>query len=231
MHPGARLDHPRLINDVLGKADDPAVRTVLSELILRAQAQARYNPECTPHFGLSLEAYLHFTSPIRRYADLVAHRSLIQALGLGTGGEAPDRAELDVIAGEINKTERRSISVERAVVDRYVALLGKAFEGKELEGRIAGANRVGLFVRFEEPYLDGFAPAALLPQDYWRLSRDGMSMDGRSSGMSYRIGDSVTARIREVEVATGSVTLELSPPEGGLRRKRGGKRLIKKRRR
>ena len=106
-----------------------------------------------------------------------------------------------------------------------------AFEGKELEGRIAGANRVGLFVRFEEPYLDGFAPAALLPQDYWRLSRDGMSMDGRSSGMSYRIGDSVTARIREVEVATGSVTLELSPPEGGLRRKRGGKRLIKKRRR
>ena len=230
MHPGARLDHPRLINDVLGKADDPAVRTVLSELILRAQAQARYNPECTPHFGLSLEAYLHFTSPIRRYADLVAHRSLIQALDLGKGGEAPDRAELEVIAGEINKTERRSISVERAVVDRYVALLGKAFEGKELEGRIAGINRVGLFVRFEDPYLDGFAPAALLPQDYWRLSRDGMSMDGRSSGMSYRIGDGVTARIREVEVATGSVTLELPPPEGGLRRKRGGKRLIKKRR-
>ena len=230
MHPGARLDHPRLINDVLGKADDPAVRTVLSELILRAQAQARYNPECTPHFGLSLEAYLHFTSPIRRYADLVAHRSLIQALDLGKGGEAPDRAELEVIAGETNMTERRSISIERAVVDRYIALLGKAFEGKELEGRVSGINRVGLFVRFEDPYLDGFAPATLLPQDYWCLSRDGMSMDGRNSGMSYRIGDSVTARIREVEVVTGSVTLELSLPKG-LRRKRGGKRLIKKRRR
>ncbi len=230
MHPGARLDHPRLINDVLAKADDPAVRTVLSELILRAQAQARYNPECTPHFGLSLEAYLHFTSPIRRYADLVAHRSLIQALALGKGGEAPDRAELEVIAGETNKTERRSISIERAVVDRYVALLGKAFEGKELEGRVSGINRVGLFVRFEDPYLDGFAPAALLPQDYWCLSRDGMSMDGRNSGMSYRIGDSVNAQIREVEVVTGSVTLELSLPKG-LRRKPGGKRLIKKRRR
>ncbi len=231
MHPGARLDHPRLINGVLAKTDDPAIRTVLSDLILRAQAQARYNPDCTPHFGLSLEAYLHFTSPIRRYADLVAHRSLISALELGSDGQAPDTAELEAIAGEINKTERRSISVERAVVDRYVALLGKSFEGKELEGRITGANRVGLFVRFEEPCLEGFAPAALLPQDYWRLSRDGMSMDGRSSGMTYRIGDSVTARIREVEVATGSVTLELSPPEGGLCRKRGGKRLIKKRRR
>lgn len=235
MHPGARLDHPRLINDVLAKADDPAVRTVLSELILRAQAQARYSPDCTPHFGLSLDAYLHFTSPIRRYADLVAHRSLIDALDLGAGGKAPDRAELEVVAGEINKTERRSISVERAVVDRYVALLGKAYEGKSLEGRIVGANRAGLFVRFEDPYLDGFAPAALLPDDYWHLSRDGMSMDGRSSGMSFRLGDSVTARVRDVEVATGSVTLELSPPEKAgkkaLRRKRDGKRLPKRRRR
>lgn len=226
--PGARLDRPRDLNALLERLDDPATRSVLSELILRAQAQARYAPDCDPHFGLALQAYAHFTSPIRRYADLVVHRALIAALKLGDGGHIEDIETLEETADAVNKTERRSASVERATLDRYSALLAARHVGETLEGRIVGANRAGLFVRLTGPMVDGFAPAALLPNDHWRLSRDGLAMEGRRGRKAYRVGDAVTAYVRDAEPATGAVTLEIvstraktaKPPKRFTRKRR-----------
>lgn len=226
--PGARLDRPRHLNALLAGVDDPPTRSILSELILRSQAQARYSAECAPHFGLALEAYAHFTSPIRRYPDLVVHRALVRALGLGDGGRIETADALDGLAESVNRTERRSAMVERAVLDRYSALFATEHIGETLDGRIVGANRVGLFIRFNDPLLEGFAPAALLPDDYWRLSRDGMAMEGRRSRKTFRVGDAVSAFVREADAATGSVVVEIrtgKPPQ------RPGKRFTKKRRR
>lgn len=225
--PGARLDRPKHLNALLAGVDDPATRTVLSELVLRAQAQARYSPDCDPHFGLALDAYAHFTSPIRRYADLVVHRALIQALKLGDGGRTENVDTLDALADGVNKTERRSAMVERATLDRYSALFASQHVGETLEGRIVGANRAGLFIRFNAPLLEGFAPAALLPDDYWRLSRDGLAMEGKRSRRKYKVGDSVSAFVRAAEPATGSVTVEIVSTGKGRRIQ---KRFTKKRR-
>ncbi len=225
--PGVRLDRPRDLNALLKRLDDPATRHVLSDLILRAQAKARYAADCDPHFGLAIEAYAHFTSPIRRYADLVVHRALIAALHLGDGGANEAVEALEMTADAINLTERRSATVERGVLDRYAALLAVGHVGETHEGRIVGANRVGLFIRFEDLLLDGFAPVALLPGDYWELSRDGLAMEGRSTGKRFRLGDAVTAYVRSADAATGSVTLEIRTTLGGAR---PGKRYTRKRR-
>lgn len=226
--PGARMDRPRDLNRLLGGVEDPATRTVLSELILRAQAQARYQADCNPHFGLALDAYAHFTSPIRRYADLVVHRALIAALGLGDGGRIEDVQALETTADDINRTERRSSSVERATLDRYGALIATLHVGEAHAGRIVGANRAGLFVRFGDPVLEGFAPAALLPSAHWRLSRDGLAMEASGGRGRFRVGDAVEARIRDADAATGGVTVEILST-GGKPPKRA-KRFARKRR-
>lgn len=223
--PGARLDRPSDLNALLARIEDPQTRTILSELILRAQARARYGADCDPHYGLALEAYTHFTSPIRRYADLVAHRALIAALNLGEGGAIDTPEMLEAIADAVNRTERRSAVVERSVLDRYAALMAARHVGETFEGRVVGANRAGLFIRFDHSLLEGFAPAALLPDDFWRLSRDGMAMEG-GSGAAIRVGDPVSARIRDADAKTGGVTLEILTATRGAR---PPKRYIKRR--
>ena len=226
--PGARMDRPRDLNQLLASVDDSATRTVLSELILRSQAQARYQVECEQHFGLALDAYSHFTSPIRRYADLVVHRALIAALNLGDGGRIEDEAALETTADDINRTERRSSKIERATLDRYGALIATLHVGETHSGRIVGANSAGLFVRFDDPVLEGFAPAALLPSDYWRLSRDGLAMEGANSRKTYRVGDAIDGRIRDADAATGGVTIEILSTGG--RPPQRAKRFTRRRR-
>lgn len=226
--PGARLDRPCDLNALLARIDDPSTRTLLSELILRAQAQARYGADCDPHFGLALEAYAHFTSPIRRYSDLVVHRALIQALDLGDGGRIEAVEALEDTADAVNRTERRSAAVERATLDRYSALLAERHVGEILDGRIVGANRAGLFVRLTGPMIDGFAPAALLPDAHWRLSRDGLALEAGRGKRAYRVGDTVEARIRDADAATGAVTLEIS---GGASKSTGKAKRFTRRRR
>lgn len=226
-HPGARLDRPRDLTELLDRIEDSGARTVLSELILRAQARAAYAAECRPHFGLALRHYAHFTSPIRRYADLVVHRALIETLALGSDGDVEAVETLETVADQINRTERRSALVERAVMDRYSALLATGHVGETLPGRIVGANRAGLFIRLDGLMLDGFAPAALLPADYWSLSRDGLALEASSGGKAYRVGDDVTVRVRDADAATGGVTMEL---QGTSFRHKSGKGFTRRRR-
>lgn len=208
-HPGARMDNSQHLNGLLRRIDDLETKTILSELILRAQAQARYSPECQGHFGLALTAYTHFTSPIRRYADLIVHRALIKALDLGPDGFVDGVDELENVSEQINRTERRSSLIERTTLDRYGASLASKYVGEEFEGQIVGLNRAGLFVRILEPVLDGFVPAAHLSDDYWTLSRDGLAMESKSTKTAFKLGSSVTVRIESADPATGSVNLSI----------------------
>ncbi len=211
-HPGARMDTTKHLNSLLGRIQDQDTKIILSELILRAQAQARYSPECDGHFGLALTAYTHFTSPIRRYADLIVHRALIVALNLGSDGHIDSEDDLEAISDQINRTERRSSLIERNTLDRYGAFLASNYLGEEFSGRIVGLNRAGLFVRISDPVLDGFIPAAQLSEDYWQLSRNGLAMESRSTKTAFHLGNTVAIRIENVDAPTGTVTFSIKNP-------------------
>src|SRR5690606_23198067 len=138
-------------NRALGKAREAGNIEQVSEMVLRSQAQAEYAPENYGHFGLNLDRYAHFTSPIRRYADLVVHRALIAALGLGDDGlRATDIARLPAIATHISSTERRAMSAERETADRLLAQFLAERIGATFVGRIAGVTKAGLFIRLAE---------------------------------------------------------------------------------
>src|SRR5207302_949136 len=150
-------------NRVLERAADTQEASVVTELVLRTQAQAAYSPNNIGHFGLALPRYAHFTSPIRRYADLLVHRALI-------AGGAPARdagASLGGIAEHISATERRATAAERAALDRYRASLMSGAIGTSYAARIAGVARFGLFVTLPESGTDGLVPIASLPSDYY----------------------------------------------------------------
>ena len=135
---------------------------------LRTQSQAIYSPENIGHFGLNLKKYAHFTSPIRRYSDLIVHRALIKALNFGPDGP-PDKqsVQLDEISEHLVRTERRSMAAEREATDRYLAHFLADRVGAEFEGRITGVTASGLFIRLEETGADGFCPASRISEEYW----------------------------------------------------------------
>ena len=142
---------PSHFNGVLTRLKETEHGQLIHEVVLRAQSQAEYNPQNIGHFGLNLLRYAHFTSPIRRYADLIVHRGLIGGLGLGEGGlPAGIESELAEIAAEISVTERRAMAAERDTIDRLVAYWLADRVGATFAGRIAGVTRAGLFVKLDE---------------------------------------------------------------------------------
>lgn len=218
----------RLLERVHGTSEQELVNT----LILRTQAMAEYNPRNIGHFGLALARYAHFTSPIRRYADLLVHRSLIAAQKLGPDGEdlatAFDRyADL---APKISAAERRAQAAERDTVDRYLALFLRDRVGETVEGRVRGASRAGLFVALDGTDADAFIPISDLPRDYYIHDHDRAALVGERTGRQFRLGDRLTVRIRETTPLTGGILLDLvaggtkgATPRGQSRRK-GGRR-------
>jgi len=205
---------PRALTDLLHKvADRPSARMV-NELILRAQSQAVYSPNNIGHYGLALTRYAHFTSPIRRYADLLVHRSLIAGLGLGDGALPADAAGRYPEIGEhISFTERRSATAERDAVDRFVAAFLQERVGDIFAGAITSVTRFGLFVKLDETGADGLVPMSLLPDDYYVHDEASHSLVGRRWGRSYHLGERVMARLREAEPITGGLVLELVESE------------------
>ena len=201
---------PSHFNGVLGRVRGQAVEALVNEVVLRAQAQAEYSHENYGHFGLNLRRYAHFTSPIRRYADLIVHRALIRALGLGDGGLNHMRCgELAQIAEHISAAERRAMAAERETVDRLVAAHLADRVGAMFEGRIAGVTRVGLFVKLTETGADGFVPAATLGDDYFRYEEGTRSLVGARTGETYRLGDPVRARLVEAAPFAGALRFEI----------------------
>jgi ribonuclease R len=203
----------------LNRLLDQAAGTDAAELInlstLRAMTQAYYAPANYGHFGLALRSYAHFTSPIRRYADLVVHRGLIAAHGWGDGGLTVDDIErLEATAQHISETERRSMTAERDTTDRYLAAYLADRVGSEFTGRISGIARFGAFVKLDETGADGLVPMRALGAEYFHFDREAQTLMGAESGRIIAIGQRVEVRLAEAVPVTGGLMLELLSIEG-----------------
>lgn len=214
---------PMHFNRILARAaDTPHIHT-LNTVILRSQSQALYSPANLGHFGLSLDRYAHFTSPIRRYADLVVHRALIRALDLGSDGLLPEtEGRLEEISEHISITERRAMAAERDATDRYMAAYMKDHIGAEFEGTISGVTRFGLFISLAASGAEGLVPIRTLSDDYYRHDEARHALIGERSGRRFGLGDNVTVRLAEAEPLSGAMRFELLYDR--LATRRGGKR-------
>ena len=220
----ARGERPQThrFNTLLGEAGSGEHRDVVTEMVLRSQAQAVYAPDNIGHFGLHLAKYAHFTSPIRRYSDLIVHRALIRAMQLGPDGLGDQNAaRMEELAEHLSTTERRSMAAEREATDRYLAHFMADRVGAEFEGRIAGLNKAGLFIKLAETGADGFVPISKLSDEYWVHDERAQALVTRGSGRRYEMGQTVSVRLQEAAPLTGGLLLEmLSKP---LPRKAGSK--------
>jgi ribonuclease R len=225
--PGAALK-PEAFNRILARAKTLPVPELVNEVVLRSQAQAEYTPANIGHFGLNLARYAHFTSPIRRYADLIVHRALIRALKLGAGGLEDDEiGRLAETAKEISEAERRAMAAERETTDRLIAAHLADRVGATFEGRIAGATRSGLFVKLRETGADGFVPASTLGRDYYSYVEEAHALVGSRSGETYQLGDPVTVRLVEAIPTAGALRFEILTPgkKGALSAIKGARRF------
>ncbi|MFD1627549.1 ribonuclease R [Azospirillum griseum] len=196
---------------ILRRVDGTAVSQLVSEVILRAQAQAAYSPDNIGHFGLVLRRYAHFTSPIRRYADLIVHRGLIRALSVGVGGL--DDAGLERLAetgDHLSSTERRAAAAERDAVDRFTAAHLADRIGARFAGRVSGVTRFGLFIRLDESGADGLIPISALADDRYEHDEAARALVGQRNGHRHRLGDAVTVVLVEADPLTGSTLFHLA---------------------
>lgn len=200
----------KALNAVLAKAEGLPSKDLVHEMILRSQAQAEYSIENAGHFGLHLARYAHFTSPIRRYADLIVHRALIRALKLGDDGlETKHFADLSAIAQSISETERRAMAAERETIDRLIAAHLADKVGASFQARISGVTRSGLFVRLAETGADGFVPISTLDGGYYDFIEEAMALRERKTELTYRLGDDVEVRLVEAIPAAGALRFEM----------------------
>jgi len=199
-----------LFNAILGRVRGTQNEHIVNEVVLRSQAQAEYAVENYGHFGLNLRRYTHFTSPIRRYADLLVHRALIEALQLEPNSQiSMERSELAEIAASISAAERRAMAAERETNERLIAAHLSGQIGASFTGRISGASNAGLFVKLDETGADGFIPAACLGHDYFRYDPAGHALIGTHGGRTHRLGDPVTVRLIEAAPLAGALRFEL----------------------
>ncbi|NOD32324.1 ribonuclease R [Ruegeria atlantica] len=213
----------RHLNALLNAAAGTEDAELINLSTLRSMAQAYYSPENFGHFGLALRNYAHFTSPIRRYADLIVHRALISAHGWGKDGLTEDEiARLEETATHISDTERRSMMAERDTTDRYLAAYLSERVGNEFTGRISGIARFGAFVKMEETGADGLVPVRSLGREFFHFDREAGTLMGSDSGLIIAIGQRVTVRLTEATPVTGGLELELlSIDDQALPRGRG----------
>jgi ribonuclease R len=204
---------PEAFNKILARAKTLPVPELVNEVILRSQAQAEYKPQNIGHFGLNLAKYAHFTSPIRRYADLIVHRALIRALKLGDDGLQDQEAlRLTDTAKEISDAERRAMAAERETTDRLIAAHLADRINATFEGRIAGVTRSGLFVKLRETGADGFIPVSTLGQEFYTHIEEAHALSGSRTGETYQLGDAVTVRLVEAIPTAGALRFEMLTP-------------------
>jgi ribonuclease R len=202
---------PSLFNRVLTLVAGQDYEAMVNEVVLRSQAQAEYSADNYGHFGLNLRRYAHFTSPIRRYADLVVHRGLIRALGLGEGAlpDSETAESLSEVAAQISVTERRAMKAERETADRLIAHHLVDRIGASFQGRISGVTRAGLFVKLDDTGADGLIPIRTLGTEYFNYDETRHALVGSRSGAMHRLGDVVDVRLVEAQPIAGALRFEL----------------------
>ena len=219
---------PNHFTGILAKAEGTDKEELISTLILRSQSQAKYSPDNPGHFGLALRRYCHFTSPIRRYADLLVHRSLIAGYRLGEGALSEEEAErFDEIGEHISSTERRAIVAERDAMDRYTTAFMAERVGATFSARVSGVTRFGLFVTLDETGADGLIPVSTLADDYFVHDEVNHALVGERSGTTFTLSDTVVVELVEADTVTGGMVFTII--EGGkegrpLKKGRGGPR-------
>jgi ribonuclease R len=223
---------PSHFNRILADTRATPTAELVGEVVLRSQSQAEYSANNFGHFGLNLRRYAHFTSPIRRYADLIVHRGLVRALGLGNDGLTDaEIGELDQIAQAISDTERRAMAAERETADRLIAAYLADRIGATFSARVSGLVRTGLFVRLMETGADGFVPASSIGHEYFYHDEMRQALVGEDTGLGYRLGDPVEVRLVEAIPTAGALRFEMLS-EGralGIKPKRGGQPRAKAR--
>ncbi|TIW73458.1 MAG: ribonuclease R, partial [Mesorhizobium sp.] len=206
---GAQM-RPAQFNGILERVRGADNEALVNEVVLRSQSQAEYSPKNIGHFGLNLKRYAHFTSPIRRYADLIVHRGLIAALGLGPGGLTQQEADrLEEVSALISATERRAMAAERDTVDRLVAAHLAEHIDDRFDARISGVTKAGLFVQLPQYGADGFIPVSSLEGDYYIYDETARSLFGERTGKGYQLADRVEVRLVEVAPMAGAMRFEM----------------------
>ena len=207
--------HPRDIDRVLRASAALPEASMIHESVLRSLSRAEYAVDNIGHFGLALAAYAHFTSPIRRYADLLVHRALIAAIGLGQDGTA-DAADWGETASHITLTERRAALAERDAMDRLLAAYLSQQIGTVFPARISGVTRAGIFVTLETNGASGLIPLSTLPHDQYRLDEATQSLAGRHTRRRFRLADRLEALLVQAVPLTGTLTFALAGAAGDV---------------
>ena len=201
---------PGLFNGILRQVKGTPHEQLVNDVVLRSQTQAYYSPDNLGHFGLALARYAHFTSPIRRYADLIVHRGLVRAMKFGTDGLTDaQRSALEMIGEQISNTERRAMAAERDSTDRYLANYLSDHVGDEFAGRITGVTRFGLFVALQPSGGDGLIPISELGMDFYYHDEAHHRLVGEKTGEEFRLGDQIKVKLQEANKFTGGLKLEL----------------------
>jgi ribonuclease R len=200
---------PHRFNQILKKAHGTAHQQMINDVVLRSQAQAMYDPVNIGHFGLSLKRYCHFTSPIRRYADLLVHRALIRGMKPNDGALGEDPGDFSNIGEHLCVTERRAQAAERGAMDRYAAYFMRDKVGATFMARISGVTRFGIFISVDDIGADGLVPIKTLPNDYYIHDEERHLLKGRNNGIVYRLGDKVEVTLKEVTPVTGGMLFEV----------------------
>ncbi len=208
--PLGQVMRPKHFNRILAEVRGKDYQHLVNEVVLRTQAQAVYSSANKGHFGLSLARYAHFTSPIRRYADLIVHRALVSALGFGEDGlSTNDISRLEETSGMISDAERRAMAAERETVDRLIASHLATQTGAIFRGRIGGVVGAGLFVTLDDSGADGFVPVSTLGRDYFVYDKTRHSLVGERSGETWQLGDRIEVRLVEAAPVSGGLRFEI----------------------
>ncbi|WP_454813844.1 ribonuclease R [Labrys neptuniae] len=216
---------PSQFNTILARVAGTDNAHLVNDVVLRSQSQAEYSADNIGHFGLNLRRYAHFTSPIRRYSDLIVHRALIRALHLGDDGLPAEMtpAMLNEIAGRISACERRAMTAERETIDRLIAHFLADHVGEIFQGRVSGVIKSGLFVKLLDTGADGFVPAATIGHDYYRFEESAHQLIGAATGESFQLGDTVSVKLVEAAPFAGALRFEIV--SDGQRRRTPGRKL------